>query len=173
MNACVDVDYRGQLAVAACILFDDWKAGTEAARFKASVSPVAPYVPGQFYRRELPCLLRVLEKVQTPLETIIVGGYIWLGNETKPGLGAHLYEALSRRSSVIGVAKNKFIGGDPATKVFRGTSDRPLFVSAVGIELEKAATYIEKMHGHFRIPTLLKLADRLSRTASDASNPGW
>jgi deoxyribonuclease V len=170
MNACLDVDYRENFAVAACILFDDWLSADTRGTFTEKITPVHPYVPGQFFKRELPCLLKVLGNVQVTLETIIVDGFIWLGNELKPGLGAHLYEALSRRIAVIGVAKNRYVGASPVRTVFRGSSGKPLFVSAVGIGLEEAAAYVKKMHGSHRLPTLLKEVDRLCRSISGSPN---
>jgi deoxyribonuclease V len=95
---------------------------------------------------------------------VIVDGFVWLGDESRPGLGAHLFEALSSRSAVIGVAKTCFRGAGPMREVFRGGSERPLLVSAVGLGLDEAAARVEQMHGAYRIPTLLKAVDRLCRT---------
>jgi deoxyribonuclease V len=52
---------------------------------------------------------------------------------------------------------------DRFVTIRRGRSTKPLFVSAVGWELENAAAAIAGMHGPYRIPTLLRLADRLAR----------
>ncbi|MCD8177118.1 MAG: hypothetical protein LUE98_06750 [Tannerellaceae bacterium] len=35
--------------------------------------------------------------------------------------------------------------------------------ASVGIDTAQAASFVEKMHGNFRIPTLLKLVDQYSR----------
>jgi deoxyribonuclease V len=45
----------------------------------------------------------------------------------------------------------------------RGKSKNPLYVTAVGIDQRLAASYIARMHGKYRIPTLLKTADRISK----------
>jgi deoxyribonuclease V len=66
---------------------------------------------------------------------------------------------------VIGVTKSCFCGIGERYAVFRGSSRRPLYVTAVGMDLEKAKDCILRMHGNFRIPSILKLADRLSRGA--------
>ncbi len=120
-----------------------------------TIQSVMPYIPGEFFRRELPCLLTVLAKVQAPLNCVLIDGYVWLSAERKPGLGAHLYEALGRKTSVIGVAKTYFRGA-PAIEVQRGRALKPLYVSAAGIDTETAANYIQGMHGKYRIPTMLK-----------------
>ncbi|RKG95158.1 endonuclease V [Corallococcus carmarthensis] len=162
MLACVDVDYRPDVTVAACVLFRAWTDGREAAHLVERGPVAAPYEPGQFYRRELPHLLRVLADVQEPLEAIVVDGYVWLG-EDKPGLGAHLYEALCRAVPVIGVAKTPYVTTGPALPIVRGHSLRPLLVTAIGMETATAAEHIRRMHGKSRMPTLLTQVDRLSR----------
>ena len=48
----------------------------------------------------------------------------------------------------------------------RGSSRRPLYVSAAGMELQEAKRHIAQMHGKFRMPALLKRADQLSRAAA-------
>jgi deoxyribonuclease V len=164
MLACVDVDYREDVTVAACVLFRRWTDGTEAANLVDRGPVAAPYEPGQFYRRELPHLLRVLAGVQERLEAIVVDGYVWLGEE-KPGLGAHLYEALCREVPVIGVAKTPYVTTGPALPIVRGQSLRPLLVTAIGMETATAAEHIRTMHGAHRIPTLLNRVDRLCRTS--------
>ncbi len=165
MIACVDVDYRDSEAVAACVLFRDWTDASSCAAFTARIPAVEPYQPGQFRKRELPCLLAVLGKVPDTLDVVVVDGYVWLGAATDPGLGAYLYEALHRKVPVIGVAKTHFHGATAARPVLRGGSVGHLYVTAAGMDLATACGHIQNMHGNFRMPTLLKEVDRLCRTA--------
>jgi deoxyribonuclease V len=165
MLACVDVDYRDHEAVVACVLFRAWTDAASAAEEVERLAQVEPYQPGQFYRRELPCLLAVLRKVPAPPEAVVVDGYVWLADETAPGLGGHLYAALGRAVPVIGVAKTRFAGAVLARPVVRGISRRPLWVTAAGIDPDAAARHVVAMHGPFRIPTLLKRVDQLCRGA--------
>jgi deoxyribonuclease V len=162
MLACLDVDYRPEVTVAACVLFWDWTDAAEASHLVERGPPAEPYEPGQFFRRELPHLLEVLAAVREPLETVVIDGYVWLGEE-RPGLGAHLYEALGRRVPVVGVAKTAFHSSGLALPVLRGQSQRPLFVTAVGMDASAAAEHVRRMHGASRIPTLLGRVDRLCR----------
>jgi deoxyribonuclease V len=162
MLVCLDVSYRDNFACAAGVTFRDWADAKALDEKIVHVDKVEPYQPGQFYRRELPCLLAVLQKLP-PVDTAIIDGYVWLDGESKPGLGAHLYEALNRKVAVIGVAKTKFRGTDRVCEVIRGTSKRPLFVTAVGIQQELAAEHVRSMHGNSRLPTLLARADYLCR----------
>jgi deoxyribonuclease V len=166
MLACVDVDYRGDEAVAACVLFGAWSDGAAAGCVVEKVSGVEPYVPGQFYRRELPCLLAVLGKLPERPELVVIDGYVWLGGEDRPrpGLGGHLFEALERKVPVVGVAKTRFHSARLAVPVVHGEgSTRPLFVTAAGIEAATAAAHVQAMHGTYRLPTLLRLVDQLCR----------
>jgi deoxyribonuclease V len=47
--------------------------------------------------------------------------------------------------------------------ILRGRSTKPLFVSVVGWGLDDAVVAVAGMHGPYRIPTLLRLADRIAR----------
>ena len=162
MIAALDVRYDDDALTGhgAAVVFERWEDAVPFAEYTAAFNGVQPYVPGQFFKRELPCLLAVLEKVRKPVDQIVVDGFVSLGD--RPGLGMHVWEALDRRVAVIGVAKNHFRYATPV-EVVRGSSKRPLYVTAVGIDPSAAAEAIRKMHGTNRIPTLLKRVDRLSR----------
>lgn len=162
MFACVDVGYHATHAMAACVVFDQWTDEAPHSEHAIPIATVEPYEPGAFYRRELPCLLRVLADVHVPLDVIIVDGFVWLDAD-QPGLGAHLHDALERRTAVIGVAKTAYRGNTVAVPVLRGLSTNPLHITAVGISVAEAADHIRTMHGAHRIPTLLGHVDRLSR----------
>lgn len=163
MLTCVDVHYGPAGAVAACLVFADWGDAEPVREYRTNLSSVEPYVPGAFYRRELPCLVKVLALVREPVTSIVVDGYVWLAGEGRPGLGGHLFEAMGQTVPVIGVAKSRLRGAGAAVLVMRGRSRTPLFVSAAGMDPEEAAAHIGGMHGAFRIPTLLKQVDQLSR----------
>jgi deoxyribonuclease V len=171
----VDVDYRENEVVAAAVGFAAWTDDHATIEVVVtSDAPPAPYEPGRFYRRELPHIRAVLALIAPPPTTIIVDGYVWLGADKglgahpddaldqAKGLGAHLYEALDRAIPVIGVAKTQFAGAT-AIEVVRGTSARPLHVTAVGIDGATAADHVLGMHGEHRIPTLLRRVDQLAR----------
>lgn len=146
--------------------------GTQAFEQVARISPVAEYEPGAFYRRELPCLLAVLARLPFTPSLVIVDGYVWLGAQ-RPGLGQYLYETfpVESRIPVIGVAKTSFHGNDLAVPVLRGQSKKPLFVTASGISSDDAVAAVRKLHGAFRVPTLLHRVDALCRTAELSPNP--
>src|SRR5512145_2134080 len=122
MMACLDVAYHDLEANAAAVLFHSWGDSTGRREIVTRVPAPADYRPGQFYRRELPCLLALVALIGEPAEVLIVDGYVWLGKGSLPGLGAHLYEALGGASAVIGVAKSRFAGATAAVPVLRGGS---------------------------------------------------
>jgi deoxyribonuclease V len=142
------------------VVFTAWEDAAPAAEYTAAVGSIEPYIPGQFFRRELPCLLAAIAKIAEPIDTLIIDGYVTLA--AQPGLGRHLYDALQQKIPVIGVAKTRFAGA-PAVQLFRGRSASPSFITAIGIDPATAANNIRHMHGPHRIPTLLKRVDRLAR----------
>jgi len=161
--ACVDVHYRDDgTARAAALLFDDWCTDEPRAELTATIPCPAEYVPGSFYRRELPCVLAVLQQVVEPLAVVVVDGYVWIGKD-EPGLGAHLYRALQERTAVVGVAKSPYQGSVDVVPVLRGESTKPLYVGAIGMPVDEAADRVRTMAGEHRMPLLLKRLDRLSR----------
>ena len=164
--ACLDVDYRAGMAVAAALWFRGWTAEHEEAQAIAGFREVAQYQPGEFYRRELPCLLGVLSEGPAA-DIVIVDGYVSL-EAGHAGLGAHLYDALERKVPVVGVAKTAYRSAADVVEVLRGQSRSALFVTAVGIDLAKAATEVKCMHGPHRVPTLLRSVDQLARRAVPA-----
>jgi deoxyribonuclease V len=162
MIVATDVHYRSEDAVASVVLADDWSAGTARTELTMRVPGIAPYQSGAFYQRELPALLAVLSRIElAPGTTIIVDGYVWLG-EDREGLGAHLWRALGETLPVVGLAKSHFHGA-PAVELRRGRSRRPLFVTAAGMLAVDAATRVAAMHGTHRLPTLVVRADQLAR----------
>jgi deoxyribonuclease V len=163
MIAATDVHYFNNSAVAGAILFEYWRSGQPAIAVRQSLTKVEPYEPGHFYKSELPCLLKVLERVKNQFEMVIIDGYVWLDAENRPGLGVYLQQALGENIPIIGVAKSKFKEALYAKSVLRGRSSRPLYVTAIGIGVAVAAKHIENMHGRHRIPTLLRVVDMLCR----------
>lgn len=163
MIAALDVGYGGKESTAACVLFQNWEDKTPTQELVETIRSVEDYKPGEFYKRELPCLLKVLAKLPEKPNLILIDGFVWLDSDAQKGLGCYLFEALDQRIPVIGIAKSAFKTVDHAVEVIRGQSSRPLYVTAVGVSAESAAAGLKSMHGDHRIPTLLKRVDNLSR----------
>lgn len=165
MNLALDVHYRNETAHAVGVLFE-WGDTEPQTVIRKTIHPIQPYQSGEFYKRELPCLMAIIETIQLQdLETIIVDGCVYVDNERKRGLGAYLYEATGEMCPVIGVAKNFLKGTEEVqSPVKRGKSDKPLWISSIGTPLNDARSKIEQMKGDYRFPTILKTLDQLSRS---------
>ena len=164
MILAIDVYYYDAEANVAGVLFD-WPDAQPQSTVVTTVSNVAPYQPGQFYKREMPCILELLKQVDLKtLSAILVDSHVFVSNEKAYGLGGHLWDVLDGVLPVIGVAKRSFHETDQVTvPVVRGQSSNPLFVSAIGMDMEVAARLVEGMHGAYRMPDILKTLDQLSR----------
>jgi deoxyribonuclease V len=163
MIFAVDVSYDNNKAIAAGVLFQQWEDDASSGELVIEREAIFEYEPGQFYKRELPCLIQLLGQLKQSPEYIIVDGYVHLGIEQRPGLGRHLYNALDGQVVIIGVAKSRFQNTPTEAEVLRGNSKRPLYVTAVGIDQAEAKSRIMQMHGIYRVPTLLKRVDQLTR----------
>ena len=163
MILAVDVNYRRGQAVIAGVAFEHWIDGEIQASYISMLEAVDDYIPGSFYKRELPCILTLLSEHQLSPATILIDGYVYLDGSKSPGLGRYLYDALEHKVIIIGVAKKPYKGIGARYQVFRGNSSRPLYVTCAGIDLNTAKQRIMSMHGQYRIPTMLKEVDRLSR----------
>ena len=78
-------------------------------------------------------------------------------------IGKHLFDALGGDVAIVGVAKRAFADIPEGYAVLRGESRTPLFITAVGMDIEEAKAKVQSMHGPYRIPTLIKLADSTCR----------
>ena len=94
------------------------------------------------------------------IDFIIVDSFVLLNDNGKLGLGGHLFEKLNKQIPIIGVAKSGFHSNNLNTKeLLRGNSKKPLYISAIGIDLNLAYESIKSMHGNYRMPTLLQILD--------------
>jgi deoxyribonuclease V len=108
--------------------------------------------------------LRAVLENSAGLGLLVVDGYADLDPGGRPGLGAHAHAEFG--IPVIGVAKTAFATATHAIAVLRGTSTRPLFVTAAGMPRPDAAELVQHMAGRFRVPDALRRADELARTGT-------
>jgi deoxyribonuclease V len=164
-KAALDVYYRDHTAKAVALLFRHWTDEKPSATYSKEIDPVEAYEPGRFYKRELPCLLLLLEEMDLrTMEVLLIDGYVYLDENGRYGLGGYLYEALNRAVPVIGIAKTSYYSRPKnIVALKRGKSNRPLYITAIGMDVEKAARCLESMAGGYRIPKLLRQLDQLTR----------
>ncbi|WP_298901167.1 endonuclease V [uncultured Psychroserpens sp.] len=167
MYLALDVHYKDNYAKSVGVTFLTKDDETPQETLISTLEDIAPYQPGEFYKRELPCLLEVISKVnRNDLQAILVDGHVYVDNDGQFGLGGYLYEALHNQVPIIGVAKRAFHANkNTIIEVLRGTSNNPLHISAIGIDVAEAAQFIKEMHGNHRHPTLLKILDGITKTA--------
>jgi len=159
--AAVDVHYPLQGgARAALVVASDPAFATIIQERTADLAEVEPYRPGAFLDRELPALRAVLQGGEA-VDLLVVDGYVDLDPDGRPGLGAHVHAEVG--VPVIGVAKTAFRGATHAVPVVRGSSSKPLHVTAAGLALGEAAALVLRMAGDHRIPDALRRVDALAR----------
>ncbi|WP_431479518.1 endonuclease V [Massilia eburnea] len=170
MLLAVDVQYRDDCGFAAGVLFQDWHSDRAVRTVSARVDGIGEYVPGEFYKRELPCILKLLSLVDEDIDCVIIDGFVYLDGDARPCLGKHLFDAVQGRYPIVGVAKTSFAGISDQYEVLRGDSKRPLYVATAGYDLDDAKCSIAAMHGKHRIPSLLKIVDQRCRSDSIPAN---
>ena len=147
----VDVHYLGSGgARAAAVVAADARFCEVVAERTEDVAEAVPYRAGEFYRRELPPIRAVLSGL-SGLGLLVVDGYADLDPGGRPGLGA--YAQAEFGIPVIGVAKTAFRTASHAVPVLRGTSARPLFVTAAGMPRREAAELVRHMADSTGCPT--------------------
>lgn len=164
MILAVDVYYKENSAKAVGILFNPGDETVIDLKV-VYINAIEDYVPGEFYKRELPCILKIIELINlAEIEVIIIDGYVYVDNDKAFGLGAFLWKTLAEKTPVIGVAKTSFFKNKETVNVlYRGESKNPLYISSTGYDLNKAADLIKEMKGNYRIPDILKLLDNKTK----------
>jgi deoxyribonuclease V len=150
------------------VIFKDWSDSEPFRIISCHTQDFASYIPGEFYKRELPCILDLLKDVDLDFyDTIIIDGFIRLkgnDNEVHQGLGAHLAQALGNRLhdrlDIVGIAKTLFCKSDEISMLLKRNNAKPLYCQSYkGLSLVP----LFKMHGDYRIPTLLKILDKQTK----------
>lgn len=164
----LDVHYQdngdGTHAHVGAIRFTGIERHTILNHYQLCVPNVAPYQSGQFYQREMPCLLALLVTISEPFDVIIIDGYVYLDGQQKAGLGKHLYDHLPTPTPIIGIAKNRFIDISEHFAVYRGISKHPLYVTSIGID--DPTTFVKQLQGKHRLPDIVSQVDELSRSTN-------
>jgi deoxyribonuclease V len=124
--------------------------------------------PGEFCLREFPPLRAVLDDL-TGLGLLVADGYADLDPAVRPGLGAYAHAEFG--IPVMGVAKSRFRTATHSVPVVRGSSARPLFITAAGILAPDAADLVRRMLAGSALPDELRRAGTLARAGPPAVSP--
>ncbi|QTD39181.1 endonuclease V [Polaribacter batillariae] len=166
MILAIDVKYNEVVGTAKAVgVLCNWEDEEPKEIIIEYIEDVKPYVSGQFYKRELPSILKIVEKIDIrEIEVIIIDGHIYVDNDKKFGLGGYVWQALKEKVPIIGVAKRGFYNNkETVIEILRGKSKTPLHISSVGIDNSIASKKIQSMKGEYRIPTILKTLDALTK----------
>ncbi len=168
MILAFDTYYFENNAKTVCVHFENWSDEQPSHIYSEIIERVSDYEPGAFYKRELPCILSLLKKIDPDkVDYIIVDSFVLLNDLGKLGLGGYLYNELDKKIPVIGVAKSGFHENKKNVReLLRGNSKKPLFISAIGLELGQAYEMIKSMHGTYRMPTLLQILDTKTKESN-------
>ena len=158
----IDTYYYKDRAKTVGIVFNEWEDEVPEKVLISWLSSdkYGPYIPGEFYKRELPCIMHLLEQVpDIRLEQELDKEHPDFRNN-HPTDPMKIYGP-----AIIGVAKTSFKGCDSdhgIAKVYRGEAKNPLYVCTTWFNMSanEAAERIKSMHGNYRIPTLLKILDK-------------
>lgn len=178
MILLTDVFYEEEVNTAhiAAIAIDNWTSSTILKTWEIDKSGIdCEYIPGQFFKREMPCLIElwntISEEEKSQITTIIVDGFydIWDGRH---GLGHHFHDWLIENGydkEVVGIAKspcretNKFTLPVYRTEESKKSKCRSaLWVNGSNMDNDYQAKVLS-MHGEYRLPTMVKAVDKLSR----------
>jgi deoxyribonuclease V len=179
--AGVDVAYdeaSNHLVAAVTVLDAQHLAVLETASFEGTAT--FPYVPGLFSFRELPAILRALEKLAAPPDLLVCDGQ-GLAHPRRFGLACHV--GVATGLATIGCAKSRLLGTHAALAPTRGsqaalcdgdeiigqvlrtqTAKNPVYVS-VGhnISLATAVAWVLRLAPTYRLPETTRSADQLVR----------
>ena len=90
MKLAVDAYYAGSKAKVVGVLFENFSDEKPLKIISKAVGDVAPYESGSFYKRELPCIVSLLQDLDVrDISLIVIDGFVYLDDEGGHGLGGH------------------------------------------------------------------------------------
>jgi deoxyribonuclease V len=179
--AGVDVGFKDNYAITqAAVVVLNFPSLQLVERSIATQPTCFPYIPGFLSFREIPALLKAIEKLTITPDLILCDGQ-GIAHPRRFGIACHLGVLLDTPS--IGVAKSLLIGkhqelppekgswqplkdkGEIIGAVLRSrTNVKPLYISSGHkISLDTSINYVMSCLTKYRLPETTRLADKLSR----------
>ena len=175
MILALDSYYKDDICNTSYVIFDEQNGEALVHTDTIYTKVTSEYIPGEFYKRELPGIIQIIEKLinEKPdlwdkISVIITDSFLKLKTDVMEwdGLGIYLSKYLKSKGCekvIWGVAKSKFGDCDKISElVCRGESEKPLFVQST-VDNKIAANAVKHFNGKYRIPDMLKKVDQLSR----------
>lgn len=129
--------------------------------FTMEMENIEPYVSGEFYKREMPCIEKLIDKHNLEPDILIVDAFCQF--KERDCLGG-IFHSKHNHIKVIGVAKNAHRDMPDNCELIRGLrSSKPLYVTSSGISIDDAKMIIRNLKGDARMPFLLKMVDSLTK----------
>jgi len=95
VKLAVDAYYVGNKAKVIGVLFENFSDEKPLKIISKVVDGVAPYESGSFYKRELPCIVSLLEDLDVrDISLIVIDGFVYLDGDGRYGLGAGIYTSV-------------------------------------------------------------------------------
>lgn len=177
----IDIYYEEDSAHVVGIMFESLEHDSVPSEIYECFSAVeSGYISGQFYKRELPPIIDLLEnyiglsRISAEVEMIILDGFYMLSNNNE-GLGKHLESYLDSKGikvEIMGIAKSGVSSFSQfAQSCIRGKhgTTSPLWVNG-SVRGKNYSKLVKKMSGEYRLPDILKYLDNLTkfRESSDS-----
>lgn len=173
----LDCAFLEDRILAAAVVWD--VAGGEVVEQRTASAPLRfPYVPGLLSFREVPVLLTLLRRIETPVGGVLCDGQ-GIAHPRRLGLASHL--GLVTGLPTVGCAKSRLCGSHDEVPLVRGaavllmddgerigtvlcTRDgvRPLYVSPGHLmDHDSSVAWVLACGAGYRLPEPTRLADRL------------
>lgn len=169
----VDTFYHPDKAKTVGVLFDSWDQDEPSMVIESWTTDFGPYIPGQFYLRELPPTMKLLEQVDIKeIGVLIVDGFLQVYDSEvgrlEKGLGLRLGEILRIEKKdlvLVGVAKTDYREQGERWKLAepwkRGPlGSKPLWVQVDGMRIPDLMHGLGQMKGNCRLPDMLRILDK-------------
>jgi deoxyribonuclease V len=156
----IDAYYKDNICHVVGGIFNKWVDEHASKFIYADVKIGSEYIPGEFYKRELPGIVELLKQIDlNEFDTIIIDGYVYLkelgyisarnefvSGPIKRGLGCHLRMALAKhylerkakkRLNIVGIAKTLYGDDSEYGICYRGESKKPLYITSFNLYFGK------------------------------------
>lgn len=186
--AGADVSTQGDRAYATVVVLDfPGLSVVEVRGFEAALE--FPYVPGLLSFREIPSVAGALEKVETPVDALILDAH-GLAHPRRMGLASHL--GLFLKVPTLGCAKSRLVGGHEEPGMEKGSSTdlvhrgevvgrvvrtrervSPVYVSVGnGVDLDSAVGLVLACCTRYRLPETTRRAHAAANRLRRGEDPG-
>jgi len=171
VTAGVDVAYKGRRCFGVCVLIDQHSRVLNEVESETEIR--FPYIPSYLAFREGPVIMKTLEKMNEPFDTLIINGH-GVAHPRGCGIATHIGIILGDRRT-IGVATRRLLSraeqgqapyGDQIIKIQRAHHGTIYVSPGNNITSKKSLEVVETFLGEHRLPEPLWHAHVKARNLS-------